>query len=79
MFSGAGGSNSVFYIAQEGGRVGDMFGTGFVEIDGEILHDANGLPVQDPNLRLLGNYNPDFQVGFNNNFTYKNIDLSFLI
>ena len=55
-----------------------MFGTGFVEIDGEILHNANGLPVQDPNLRLLGNYNPDFQVGFNNNFTYKNINLSFL-
>ncbi|WP_240915508.1 SusC/RagA family TonB-linked outer membrane protein [Polaribacter sp. 20A6] len=78
VFSGSGGSNSVFYIAQEGGRVGDMFGTGFVEIDGKILHNANGLPVQDPNLRLLGNYNPDFQIGFNNNFTYKNINLSFL-
>lgn len=78
VFSGAGGSNSVFYIAREGGRVGDMYGTGFVEIDGQTLHDANGLPVQDPNLRLLGNYNADFQLGFNNKFTYKNVDMSFL-
>lgn len=78
VFSGNGGANSVFYIAQEGGRVGDMFGTGFVEINGEILHDSGGNPVQDPNLRLLGNYNPDFQIGFRNKFTYKNVDVSFL-
>ncbi len=78
IFSGGGGSNSVFYIAREGGRVGDMYGTGFVEVDGQILHDSNGLPIQDPNLRLLGNYNADFQIGFNNKFSYKNLDFTFL-
>jgi TonB-linked SusC/RagA family outer membrane protein len=78
IFSGGGGSNSVFYIAQENGRVGDMYGTGFVEVDGQILHDSNGLPVQDSNLRLLGNYNADFQIGFNNKFSYKNLDFTFL-
>jgi TonB-linked SusC/RagA family outer membrane protein len=78
VFRGSGGSNAVFYIAKEGGEVGDMYGTGFVEIDGQILYDANGLPVQDDNLRLLGNYNPDFSLGFSNQLTYHNFSLMML-
>ncbi len=77
IFSGAGG-NQVLYIAREDGRVGDMYGTGFVEVDGQILYGDNGLPMQDPNLKLLGNYNPDFTVGFNNKFSYKKLDLTVL-
>ncbi|PKA97256.1 TonB-linked SusC/RagA family outer membrane protein [Flavobacteriaceae bacterium MAR_2009_75] len=78
VFSGGGGSNTVFYIAREDGRVGDMYGTGFVQIDGQDLYGANGLPVQDGNLRLLGNYNPDFSMGFSNSFSYKNLALTML-
>ncbi len=77
IFSGAGG-NQVLYIARKDGRVGDMYGTGFVEVDGQILYGANGLPTQDPNLRLLGNYNPDFTLGFNNKFSFKGLDLTIL-
>jgi len=29
-------------------------------------------------LRKLGNYNPDFSLGFSNNFSYKNFDLTIL-
>ncbi len=79
FFGGSGGSNEVFYIAKEGGRVGDMYGTGFVEVDGRTLYGANGLPVQDGNLRLLGNYNPDFSLGFGNEFSYKNLLVNVLI
>ncbi len=78
VFAGSGGSNTVFYIAREDGRVGDMYGTGFVQIDGKDLYDANGLPVQDGTLRKLGNYNPDFSLGFNNSFSYKNFDFTIL-
>ncbi|MCK0158819.1 SusC/RagA family TonB-linked outer membrane protein [Cellulophaga sp. F20128] len=78
IFSGGGGSNTVFYIARENGRVGDMYGTGFVAVDGQIVHDSKGLPVQDPNLRLLGNYNPDFTMGLNNKFSYKDLDITLL-
>ena len=77
IFSGNGG-NQVLYIARENGRVGDMYGTGFVEVDGQVVYGANGLPTQDPNLRVLGNYNPDFTVGFNNKFSYKGLDLTIL-
>jgi outer membrane receptor protein involved in Fe transport len=79
FFGGSGGANSIFYIAKEGGRVGDMYGTGFKKVDGRIVYDQNGLPVTDPNLRLLGNYNPDFSMGLNNEFNYKGIILSALI
>ncbi len=78
VFAGSGGSNAVFYIARENGRVGDMYGTGFVEIDGKTLYGPNGLPVQDGNLRLLGNYNPDFTVGLSNEFRYKGVSLRVL-
>ncbi len=42
------------------------------------LYDANGFPVRDPNLRRLGNYNPDFQLGLNNSFRIGNLDFGFL-
>jgi TonB-linked SusC/RagA family outer membrane protein len=42
------------------------------------LYDDNGFPVRDPNLRKLGNYNADFQLGVNNNFRIGNFDFGFL-
>lgn len=72
--------NSVYYIANpDGGRIGDMYGTGFKKTaEGQIIYDANGLPIRDGELRYLGNYNPDFILGFGNELKYKNISLSFL-
>lgn len=73
--------NTVFYIADaDGGRIGDMYGTGFMKTeDGRTIYDSNGLPVRDSELRYLGNYNPDFMVGFGNEVKYKNFALNFLI
>lgn len=79
FFGGSGGSNEVFYIAKEGGRVGDMYGTGFVEVDGRTVYGTNGLPIQDSQLKLLGNYNPDFSMGFGNEFSYKGLMVNVLI
>ena len=72
--------NSVFFIATptNKGRVGNIYGTGLLEVNGKVVYDAKGFPVRDPKLRNLGNYNPDFIVGFGNEFSYKNIGLSFL-
>ena len=78
VFNGSGGSNTVFYIARENGRLGDMYGTGFLQVNDQNVFDSNGLPIQDGNLRLLGNYNPDFSLGFSNGFSYKNFDLTIL-
>lgn len=75
VFAGSGGSNTVFYIARENGRIGDMYGSGFRIVDGQILYGSSGLPIQDGTLRLLGNYNPDFSLGFTNQLTFKRLQI----
>ncbi len=74
-------ANTVFYIAEaDGGRIGDMYGTGFKKTeDGQIIYGADGLPIRDNELRKLGNYNPNFIVGFGNELKYKGFALNFLI
>jgi len=89
-------NNYLSVQAREGGRMGDVYGTGFVLYDPDAgqtvtvddvadIEDnwghlySNGFPVRDPNLRKLGNYNPDFMLGFNNTISYKNWTLGFLV
>ncbi|MGB0175919.1 MAG: SusC/RagA family TonB-linked outer membrane protein, partial [Owenweeksia sp.] len=74
-----GGDNSVFYIVKEGGRVGDMYGTGIKQYEGRDVYDQNGIPVRDGELQLLGNYNPDFIIGFNNQFRFGPVTFGFLV
>lgn len=46
---------------------------------GDILIDpANGLPLVDPNFKVRGDRNPNYTLGINNNFRYKNWSLSML-
>lgn len=71
------GDNRVTLIAKEGGSMGDMYGTGFIEHEGRLIY-RDGLPIQSNDLRLLGNYNPDFMVGFTNELNYRNFSFSFL-
>jgi outer membrane receptor protein involved in Fe transport len=44
-----------------------------------LLIGANGFPVMDATQLALGNTQPDWLMGIRNTFTYKNINLSFLI
>jgi TonB-linked SusC/RagA family outer membrane protein len=74
--------NRVTLIAKDGGAMGDMYGTGLLKaaegpFAGEVIF-RKGLPIEDPELRKLGNYNPDFIIGFNNDFTFKGINFGFL-
>lgn len=63
------------------GSFGDYYGTVILKnADGSIKTDADGLPVlSDQNASYVGNPNPKFLAGFNNNFRYKRFNLSFLI
>lgn len=70
----------VYAIAREGEAMGNLYGTGFKYTDdGQLMVDASGLPVADPTLVKLGNYNPDFILGFYNKFSYKGFTLDFLL
>jgi hypothetical protein len=45
---------------------------------GEIIHGANGFPLQDPISRKVGNGDANWIYGIQNTFRYKNISLSLL-
>lgn len=78
-------SNYVQVLAKVGGRVGDVYGTGFRQVEdpnspffGQVIHNEDGFAIRDNELKNLGNYNPDFMVGFQNTFSYKNFSLGVL-
>jgi len=72
-------NQTVFVQVEEGGRVGDLYGTGYLRNDaGDFILTDEGRYIPDNNLQKLGNSNPDFMVGFNNQFNYKNWNLGFL-
>lgn len=67
-------------VVNEGGEYGDLYGHQWQrdETSGKYVVDSEGLPVVEAN-KKLGNFNPDFLLGFSNTFHYKGVDLSFLI
>ena len=73
-------NQTVFFIVGEGGEIGDIWGTGYLRNDaGDLVLNADGGFIADNNLKKLGNANPDFILGFQNNLRYKNFDLGVLL
>lgn len=72
-------NQTVWFQVEEGGEIGDLYGTGYQKNEnGNFLIDDNGRFIADDNLKKIGNYNPDFTLGFSNNFSYKNWNASIL-
>ena len=72
-------NQTVFFQVEEGGRVGDLYGTGYLKNEnGDFILTDTGSYIPDNDLQKLGNYNPDFMLGFNNQFNYKKWNLGFL-
>ncbi len=72
-------NQTVWFQVEEGGEIGDFYGTGYLKNEnGDFIIDSNGNYIADNNLKKLGNSNPDFTLGWNNDFSYKNWNASFL-
>ncbi len=72
-------NQTVWFQVEEGGRVGDMYGTGYARNEnGDFIIGTDGRFIVDNTLKKLGNYNPDFILGINNDFRYKNWNVGFL-
>jgi TonB-linked SusC/RagA family outer membrane protein len=70
----------VWFQVEEGGQVGDMYGTGYKRTaDGTLLLNDQGALIADNELKKLGNYNPDFILGIGNRFKYKRWDANLLL
>ncbi len=67
-------------IVKEGSAYGDLYGRKWKidENSGKYIVDNNGLPIVENN-QYLGNFNPDFMLGWTNSFSYKQLRISFLI
>ena len=72
-------NQTVFFQVEEGGQIGDIYGTGYLRNDdGQFIIDDNGRFIADNNLKKIGNYTADFNLGWNNEFRYKQWNASFL-
>lgn len=76
-----GGGGGVFFVsAVAGGNYGEIRGFGYQRNDqGQIIVDAQGLPLATEERMSFGDFNPDLLGGLTNSFTYKNFALDFLI
>lgn len=66
--------------ARVGEAYGMFFGTSFQHApDGQIIYNANGLPMVSATPRVLGNIQPNWTGGWLNSFNYRGISFSALL
>ena len=81
VFLSGGFGRTAGVVVEEGGEYGDLFAEGWLRDEaGNFVVDANGLPVgSGGGETFIGNFNPDFSLGWNHQFVYRGVDLSFLV
>ncbi len=63
-----------------GKELGQVTGFGYKrDANGQIVHNANGIPIRTDDLMYFGSALPKWTGGFTNTFRYKNLTFSFLI
>ena len=68
----------VYFNAVVGGSLGDLYGFKLLRTpDGQVIYGDNGLPARPANVEKVGNAFAKWRAGFQNEFSYKNISLSF--
>jgi TonB-linked SusC/RagA family outer membrane protein len=73
-------SSSAQVIAAVGEPYGALYGNAFLrDANGNIIVNATGAPVTDPNKKVLGKYTPDWIGGVSNTFSYKGVSLGVLV
>ncbi len=65
----------------KGESYGTLYGRGALkdENGNYLINPTTGRIIKDPNPQSMGNVTPDFRMGFDNSFKYKNLTFSFLI
>ncbi len=67
-------------IIKKGGSFGDLYVHKFLRDEqGRIMLDENGAIQKTAEKEFIGNSNPDWSLGWNNNINYKDLSFGFLI
>jgi len=75
-----GSNRTVDVLAAVGQPYGTFFGTSYTrDASGRIIIGDNGTPVINNTKKYLGKFTPDWLGSINNSFSYKGINLSFLV
>ncbi len=73
-------NQTVWFLGSEGSEIGDIWGTGYLKNEnGDFIIDEDGRYIVDNTLKKLGNANPDFIIGWQHGFNYKQWNLGFVI
>lgn len=79
-------ANGAYIQAREGGSISAIYGRGFQRVEdenseyfGQMIINNQGIPLRTDDLVYQGDYAPDFTLGIQNTFKYKNVDLGILI
>ena len=71
-----GGLGTIGFVAREGEPIGLIEGSvPQTDSNGNIVVDANGIPIASPEKEVYGDTQYDYSLGINNNFSYKGISL----
>ena len=81
-----GGYDKLKILAKVGGEYGDIYGTKYSRVEdensphyGKLILNGDGLPTSDGKSYYLGNQNAKCNIGWNNSFTWKDLQFSFQI
>jgi TonB-linked SusC/RagA family outer membrane protein len=75
-----GDDRQVLETVEEGKSFGEMYMAEWrKDAQGRRVVSAAGVPILTGKTAYAGNYNPNYQLGVNNSFTFKNLNLSFLL
>jgi TonB-linked SusC/RagA family outer membrane protein len=75
-----GTDRTVQVLAALGRPYGTLYGNAYTrDASGQIVIGANGTPVINPTKQYLGKFTPNWLGSINNSFTYKGINLGFLV
>ncbi|AFD08712.1 SusC/RagA family TonB-linked outer membrane protein [Solitalea canadensis] len=67
-------------VAKEGGAYGDLYGRAYIrDAQNNIVVDETGLPTFTTEFVKLGNFNPQWMAGLNNNFNFGDVSLGFQV
>ena len=75
-----GGGEGYDMLVKTGGSMGDLYANAYQrDVAGNLVLDDSHIPVKAKEEKKIGNAHPDWMLGWNTKFNYKNFNLSFIV